>query len=206
MPTAFSHPAVALALRLGAGARAVPVRLVALAAACSVLPDVDAIGYWLGLPYGHYLGHRGLTHSPFFALLLAGVVSRSAARFRASRRSVFVVVALATASHGLLDAATSGGLGIALLSPFSNERFFLPWRPIAVSPISVIGFFQSRSLWVLASELVWVWLPMIAVGAVAGLLRREWVLAAGRRRAPQEPSERQTEPESVRRRNYEEHR
>ena len=27
------------------------------------------------------------------------------------------------------------GLGIALLWPFSNERFFAPWTPIPVAPI-----------------------------------------------------------------------
>ena len=38
-------------------------------------------------------------------------------------------------SHGLLDTLTDGGLGIALLWPFSNERFFAPWTPIPVAPI-----------------------------------------------------------------------
>jgi inner membrane protein len=41
---------------------------------------------------------------------------------------------LLTASHGILDAFTNGGLVIALFSPFSNERYFFPWTPIEVSP------------------------------------------------------------------------
>ena len=27
-----------------------------------------------------------------------------------------------------------GGLGVAFFSPFSNARYFLPWRPIRVAP------------------------------------------------------------------------
>jgi inner membrane protein len=172
MPTAFSHPAVAWACRLAGGGQRVPGRLLALAALCSVLPDVDAVGYWLGIPYGHWLGHRGLTHSLPFALALGWVASSWAARLRASRLAAFLTVTLATGSHGLLDALTSGGLGVALLAPLSNQRFFFPWRPILVSPISIVGFFESRSLLVLASELLWVWLPALGLGALVGLWRR----------------------------------
>jgi inner membrane protein len=75
-----------------------------------------------------------------------------------------VVVGLSAASHGALDALTNGGLGIALLSPFSNERFFSPWRPILVSPISVSGFLTGRAVPILASELVFVWLPALVLG------------------------------------------
>jgi inner membrane protein len=67
---------------------------------------------------------------------------------------------------------TSGGLGVALLALLSNRRFFLPWRPILVSPISIAGFFEARSLRILASELLWVWLPAIGVGVLIGRWRR----------------------------------
>jgi inner membrane protein len=170
MPTAFSHPAVAWACQLGAGRERVPGRLLALAAVCSVLPDIDAVGYWLGIPYGHWLGHRGLTHSLPFALALGAMASLWAERLAASRRAVFLAVALATGSHGILDAMTSGGLGVAFFAPFSNERFFFPRRPILVSPISILGFFKASSLLVLATELVWVWLPSVGLG----LLVRRW--------------------------------
>jgi len=56
------------------------------------------------------------------------------------------------ASHPLLDALTDGGLGVALLWPFSAERFFFPWRPIPVSPIGV-GFFSLRGIRVALAEL-----------------------------------------------------
>ena len=62
--------------------------------------------------------------------------------------AVTCVVAL---SHPLLDAMTDGGLGVALLWPFSNERFFAPWTPIPVSPIGA-RMLSRRGLYVLAVE------------------------------------------------------
>ena len=37
--------------------------------------------------------------------------------------SIFAYLFLATASHGVLDAMTNGGLGIAFFSPINNRRF-----------------------------------------------------------------------------------
>ncbi|NIM12838.1 MAG: hypothetical protein GTO45_29905 [Candidatus Aminicenantes bacterium] len=48
-----------------------------------------------------------------------------------------------TASHGVLDAFTNGGLGIALLSPFDTTRHFSPWQPIEVAPIGIWAFFSD---------------------------------------------------------------
>jgi inner membrane protein len=42
---------------------------------------------------------------------------------------------LVMASHGVLDAFTDGGLGVALFWPATDARFFAPWRPIPVSPL-----------------------------------------------------------------------
>jgi inner membrane protein len=79
---------------------------------------------------------------------------------------------VATASHGLLDAMTDGGLGVAFFSPFDNHRYFLPWRPIHVSPIGVGRFFSERGLAVLQTELLWIWLPAALLAVSAWLLRR----------------------------------
>jgi inner membrane protein len=79
--------------------------------------------------------------------------------------------ALITASHGLFDAMTDGGLGIAFFSPFDTTRYFLPWRPIRVSPIGP-GFFSDRGMTVLVSEATWLWLPSAALAAVAWIVRR----------------------------------
>ncbi|MGB5785479.1 MAG: metal-dependent hydrolase [Stenotrophomonas geniculata] len=74
-----------------------------------------------------------------------------------------VFVFICAASHPLLDAMTSGGLGVALAWPWSEQRFFAPWRPIRVSPFAP-QFFSARGIATLLSELRWVWLPL--AGAV----------------------------------------
>ena len=86
--------------------------------------------------------------------------------------SLFVFVFLATASHGVLDAMTNGGLGIAFFSPFNNDRYFLPWRPIRVSPISVTRFFSGGGYAVLQSELLWIWTPAFIFATVMLMLKR----------------------------------
>lgn len=67
---------------------------------------------------------------------------------------------MAVGSHGLLDALTDGGLGAALLWPFSNERMFAPVRPLPVAPIGA-RMLSSRGLYVATVELLW-FLPLWA--------------------------------------------
>ena len=137
-------------------------------------PDADVLGFGAGIPYEHLLGHRGLSHSVAFAAVVAMLVARFAfaeESWRGERLRIGIFVFIATASHGLLDAMTTGGLGIAFLSPFSNARYFLPWRPIEVSPLSVSSFISGRGLEILASEARWVWLPAAAMAATALILR-----------------------------------
>ena len=172
MPTILTHPAVPLALALGTGRRLTSLRLLAAGAVCSALPDFDSLGYWAGVPYAHLFGHRGFTHSLFFAALLGVLACAVAPQLRASRPWAFAFVTLTTASHGLLDTLTNGGLGIALLSPFSNHRFFAPWRPIPVSPIGVHGLASSRGVSLLTAELFLVWLPVLTLGAIGFVARR----------------------------------
>jgi inner membrane protein len=84
----------------------------------------------------------------------------------------FAFVFVSASSHGFLDAMTTGGLGVAFFSPFSNARYFLPWRVILVSPIGVESFFSMRGFRVLKSELLWVWSPSGAVALVGLAVRR----------------------------------
>ena len=76
--------------------------------------------------------------------------------------SLFVYLFLCTASHGVLDALTDGGLGVAFLSPFDTSRYFFAARPVAVSPIGINALFSEKAFHVLASEVQWIWLPTIA--------------------------------------------
>jgi inner membrane protein len=171
MPTVFTHAVVGAAIStLGRPASA---RLGLAAAACAVAPDLDVIPFWLGMRWGHVLGHRGITHSLAFAAILAGVMTATA--FRApgrGRRGIWLVLFVATASHGVLDAMTDGGIGIAFFAPFHDGRYFLPWRPIPVSPISVGRFFSARGAAVLRAEILLVWLPAFLVALLALWRRR----------------------------------
>ncbi len=85
--------------------------------------------------------------------------------------TAFLALFISAASHGLLDALTNGGLGIAFFSPFSNRRWFLPWRVLEVSPIGLLALFSRRGLRVLGSEVRYVWVPCLVLGALGLTLR-----------------------------------
>ena len=166
----IGHVAVALAANRWTGPRGTRRRwwaTFAVLAALSLAPDLDVIAFALGVPYGAPWGHRGATHSlamAFVAGALAGWVVR---RVGLGVRWPALTCAAVIASHGLLDALTDGGRGIALLWPLSTERFFAPWRPIPVAPIG-LGMLSSWGARVLTIEIV--------------LFAPIWILAAWPRR------------------------
>lgn len=173
MASAFSHAFAAATFAKIFDERP-PARLYLLAAFCAVIPDVDVIGFRYGIRYSSVWGHRGFTHSLLFAFLLACLVIIILFRNISGRRRATLILFffIATASHGLLDALTDGGLGVAFFAPFSNARYFFPFRPIAVSPISASAFFTSRGIEVLLSEFVWIWIPSLLLLGCAFLYRR----------------------------------
>ena len=119
----------------------------------SMLPDADAIGLSLGIPYAHPFGHRGATHSFVFAALVAILVAL-VERARGGRPVIAAISAGAVvATHPLLDTLTNGGLGCALFFPFDNTRYFAPWTPIPVSPIG-LNYFSFYGLVVAITEIV----------------------------------------------------
>ena len=131
---------------------------------CAIVPDLDVIGFYAGIEYGDLWGHRGITHSLMFACMLAwGTVRYGFPAYHPSQSSgwwgLFLHFFLVTASHGVLDAMTDGGLGVAFLSPFDETRYFFPWRPVKVSPIGISSFFSLTGLLVLLSEATFIWLP-----------------------------------------------
>jgi inner membrane protein len=147
--------------------------MIFLGIVCSVLPDLDVVGFRFGVPYGHLLGHRGLSHSIAFAVFLSACLAwLLPSEAQASRLMLFGFLFLSTLSHGLLDALTSGGLGVAFFAPFENSRYFFPWRPIRVSPISVSAFLSATGVRVLRSKVQWIWLPAIMVVVLLTWLRR----------------------------------
>ena len=176
MASAFSHAVAGLALGTAFWRPGVPPRFWVLGAVAAALPDVDAISFRFGVAYGDMLGHRGLTHSLAFAAALSAAIVALAfppgAAAPVGRGQLWLYFFFATASHGVLDAFTNGGLGVAFFAPFDNGRYFFPARPIEVSPISVRAFFTARGARVMASELVWIWAPSIVFAAAALWVRR----------------------------------
>ena len=164
MPTIFTHPVVAIAAKPYLGECARRPAIWVTGAVLTILPDLDVIGFYYGIPYGHVLGHRGLTHSLPFALVVGALVAAVAAYpARLSFTPVWLYFAICLASHGLLDACSDGGSGVAFFAPFSDERYFFPFRPIDVSPIGVDAFFNDRGARVLINELMRIWTPAIVI-------------------------------------------
>ena len=181
MASLFSHPAIPLAIGLGLGTRIVSPRLLIAGVVCCLLPDLDVIAFRLRVPYESAFAHRGFTHSIFFALVCGALTAAFARTLQTSRWITFAFVSIATASHGLLDAFTNGGSGIAFFWPFGDERYFMPLQIILVSPIGM-GFFSARGAQVLLSELKWVWLPCLVLATAIYWIRRAWQQPANHQR------------------------
>lgn len=167
MPTILSHVAVPLALGIGLGRELVPRRVLLAGVVLSMLPDLDVLAFGLGIPYADALGHRGFSHALLSAALVAALAAGMLASLGRSRfAGSWLFLFIAMASHGLLDTLTTGGQGIALLWPWSEQRFFAPWQVIRVSPLSMQRFMHGRGMMVLRSELLWIWLPAMAGAAL----------------------------------------
>jgi inner membrane protein len=119
----------------------------------ALLPDADVIAFAFGIPYEAPWGHRGASHSFVFALWMTLVIVAIARRAGAPPLRTFLCVGLTALSHGILDTLTDGGLGCALLWPFSYERMFAPITPIPVAPIGPY-MLSKRGLYVVMVELV----------------------------------------------------
>jgi inner membrane protein len=171
MPTVFTHAILPIALGIGLGARRIPRRLMAAGAIAAMLPDLDVLAFKLHIAYADTFGHRGATHSIAFAVLVGAAAMLLARHLRARPSVVFLFIGGSTLSHGALDMLTNGGLGVALAWPLSNQRLFLPWRLIEVSPIGM-RFLGSRGWQVIQSEMLWVWLPAALVAAMLAWNRR----------------------------------
>lgn len=172
MPSLLTHPAVPLALATMAGRNLIPTPLLAVGIGFSLLPDLDGIAFLFDIPWYSPFSHRGLSHSFAFALLCALLATPWATRLRADRLRVFVFLALSMISHGILDAFTTSGGGVALLWPLESSKIAFGFRPILTSPISLQRFFSAEGLAVIQSELLWVWLPLGLLALLCRMLRR----------------------------------
>ena len=175
MASAFSHAFVAVVLGKAYTRHRMPWQFWALSVVCAILPDADVIGFALGVRSHSLWGHRGLSHSLCFAFVLGlcvvGLGFRDHAIFSRQGWAHVLYFFVVTASHGVLDAMTDGGLGIAFFAPFDTTRYFFPWRPVRVSPISIKAFFSAWGLQVLGTEFVFIWLPMTLLCAAVRTCR-----------------------------------
>jgi inner membrane protein len=149
----MSHAVVPLAARFGLGPAVISRRLLWVGVLASMAPDSDV---YLRHVFD-FIDHRGITHSLVFAFALALVMCAFARVLQTKPVTAFLFIFIATASHGVLDAFTTGGGAIAFFWPFTDERYFMPVQMIEVSPIGITSFFSKRGLVVLGSEIVWVW-------------------------------------------------
>jgi len=172
MPTVLTHPVVPLAMAIGLGRGVISRRLLVAGVVVSILPDLDVLAFRFGIPYADQWSHRGFSHSFMFALIVAAIGAGLARLLVSTPGKTFWFLLVAAASHGILDAFTNGGFGIAFLWPFSQERFFAPIHPIEVAPLSLSRFLSSRGIAVLSSEILWVWLPCLSAAAIAVALHR----------------------------------
>lgn len=175
MATAFSHAVLAASLVHATKPGKMIPGLYIAGAALAMAPDLDVAGLYMGIDYASLWGHRGMTHSLVFAALCALPIGAWLVRKSfdwISFARVWLTLALCMASHGLLDAMTNGGLGIALLSPWDQTRYFFEYQPIQVSPLGLSNWSYAAIMAVAKSEFLWVWLPAFALLAISVLLRR----------------------------------
>ncbi len=177
MASAFAHALAAVAIGSFSSRKIFTWKFILLLALCGVFPDIDVLAFKFGIPYESVWGHRGFTHSIFFAALfglLIFFIFYKKEKFPFLINCLLVLAFfLATLSHTLLDACTTGGLGVAFFAPFHNERYFFPWQVIRVSPIGIKQFISSRGLAVLWSELKWVGIPSVFLLIVSYFFRRK---------------------------------
>lgn len=184
MPTIISHSAVPLAIGLGLGRKVISTPLLMCGVIGSVLPDLDVIAFRIGIPYAAEFGHRGFSHSLLFAVVVALIGACLYRWLQTTFFRSFLFLFVAVGSHGVLDTLTNGGLGIALLWPWSEHRYFMPFHPIEVAPLNPSRFLSERGLSVLISELYWVWLPAIGTTVIMVFTRMAFMFRLTGRQRP----------------------
>ena len=170
MPTILSHAAIPVSLALASGL--ISRRLLFVGVIACIIPDIDVLAFRFNIAYAHDFGHRGFTHSVMFAFALALLALAFARQLQASRQITFAFIGLAALSHPLLDMLTNGTHGVALWWPWSSERIVSSWHVIEASPLSLRRVFSARSLVVLQSELLWIWLPATVFAVVVFFIRK----------------------------------
>ena len=177
MATVFAHSLVGAALAPLAPRQIPRAPLLLALITLPALPDLDVIAFSFGIPYADPLGHRGFTHSLAFGFLMGYAVALLFARwcrvFSWPWLGLGLLFCVVSVSHGLLDALTDAGHGVAFFWPIDNDRYFFPFRPLATSPIGIPQFFNGEAWAILANEIRWIGLPSCALWILLSRLRRQ---------------------------------
>jgi inner membrane protein len=176
MPTVISHSIVAIVFRKLFYKRT-RTKFWIFSIICAIIPDFDVFLYVYAIPYGNMFEHRGFLHSIIFVLFLAFIVVvagfREIKHFSKEWWLFVVYFFIIGLSHIILDAMTSGGLGIGFFMPFDSARYFLPYKPIRVSPYRLLSFFESEWERILISELFWIWIPSVLILIIIWSVRKQ---------------------------------
>ena len=178
MASIFGHAVAAIAIGSSFSKPFKLIKFWFICIACAILPDLDVIGFSFGISYNSFWGHRGFSHSIIFALLMGVFFAMTFyySLFKKEYKKLILIgfcFFLCTLSHSLLDALTTGGKGVALLSPFDNTRYFFPWKVIQVSPIGISKFFSEWGVRVIVSELKWIGIPSLIFIVGVKLLKKK---------------------------------
>ena len=171
MPFLLSHSFAGTSVATVPFPEKVPKRIWWLAALCGAVPDFNYAWNFHGRS-DSWLGHRGLTHTPFFAVVFAALMVWLAFHSvdRGTRIRLWVALFLATVSHGLLDALSAYGPGIPFFFPLSTVRYHFPWTPIRAAPHG--NGLLAVLLRSIRTELIWIWLPGAILLGLTALRRR----------------------------------
>jgi len=171
LPSLFGHAAAGIALGAAVADVRTPRTLV-LGTFCALAPDLDWFTAFLRIHPGNFLAHRGITHSLLGAVVLAALMLQLGFRSEQRTPRLGAYLLLAALSHGLLDACTSGRVGVAFFYPFSTSRWGCYWQPIQDAPLPFWPGLQLPFFGALLSELVWIGLPGFLLVAGIQMYRR----------------------------------
>jgi inner membrane protein len=136
----------------------------------AMLPDADVLPLALGVPDVGLFGHRGLTHTLLFALLVAVAAALVARRMGLRPLYHGFFVFLVVGSHGPLDSLTHHSRGVPMLWPFYGDPIEMPWRPIPVAPTG-LEFVTARGFGIALVEAMY-FLPLLLLSIWPK--RRRW--------------------------------
>lgn len=167
MPSFLGHAAAGIALGAAFADEETPRRAWVLGTLCALAPDLDWFTAFLRVHPGNFLAHRGITHSLMGAFVLATAAFLFGFRAEQRRGRIRAYLLLAALSHGLLDACTSGRIGVAFFYPFSMTRWGCFWQPFRDAPLPFWPGLQIPFLGALLGEVLWIGAPgLLLVGGI----------------------------------------